>query len=160
MDKDLTSFCGLWCNDCIPGNEKLYALASELYQLLMDIDLKDYVKLKSQKVAEFRDYDIFINVLEAFEKLHCYNYCRKGPCSEAGCAQSCKVRVCAIKKGLEGCWECNAYFSCEYIAEMQLFHPDIKHNLAMIKELGTDNWQERRGRHYNWSKQLGIRFTP
>ncbi len=53
MDKDLTSFCGLWCNDCIPGNEKLYALASELYQLLMDIDFKDYVKLKSQKVAEF-----------------------------------------------------------------------------------------------------------
>ena len=23
-----TSFCGLWCGDCIPANEKIYELAS------------------------------------------------------------------------------------------------------------------------------------
>ncbi|MCL2774475.1 MAG: DUF3795 domain-containing protein [Oscillospiraceae bacterium] len=150
-DKELTAVCGLWCNDCIPSNEKLYSLTSELNQLLIDIGFKNYADFKSNRVVEFKDYDIFINVLNAFKKLHCYNYCHKGPCSEAGCDPSCKIRVCAAEKGFEGCWECDTYLSCEHIEKMNRFHPDIKLNLTMIKEHGVDNWKEYRGRHYNWN---------
>ena len=148
-DKELTSFCGLWCNDCIPSNEKLYSLTSELGQLLENIGFKNYADFKSNKVPEFKDYDTFVSVLNAFEKLHCYNYCRKGPCSEAGCTKSCQIRACAIGKGFNGCWECDVYLSCEHINKMASVHPDIKHNLSMIKEHGIDKWKAYRGRHYN-----------
>jgi len=147
-----TSFCGLWCGDCIPATERLYELTAELNQLLLATGFKNYAEFKSSKVPEFKDYDVFVSILNAFEKLHCYNYCRKGPCSEAGCTPACKIRVCAMEKGFEGCWECDAYSSCEHIGRMEGVHPDIKHNLAMIKEHGTDNWREYRGRHYHWSK--------
>ena len=152
-DKDRTSFCGLWCGDCIPANEKIYELTSELNQLLAEIGFKNYSDFKSKKVSEFNDYDIFIRVLNAFEKLHCYNYCRKGPRSEAGCNTACKIRVCVIEKNIEGCWECDIYTSCERITRMESFHPDIKHNLTMIKEHGIEGWKEHRGRHYQWNKQ-------
>jgi len=150
-DVEQTSYCGLFCGDCIPANEKLYEITRGLSCLLTETGFKNYADYKSDKVPEFNDYDAFINVLNAFEKLHCYNYCRKGPLSEAGCAQSCKIRVCAIEKGLPGCWECDTYSSCGHIERIERFHPDIKHNLHMIKEYGADNWKDHRGRHYNWS---------
>ena len=147
-----TSYCGLWCGDCIPANEKLYEAASKLNRLLVEIGFKNYAAYKSNQVYEFKDYDIFINVLNAFDKLHCYNYCRKGPCSEAGCAKDCKIRLCSIERGLNGCWDCDIYLTCGPITEMEKFHPDIKNNLAMIKEHGVGKWKEYRGRHYYWNE--------
>jgi hypothetical protein len=143
-DRDLTAFCGLWCNDCIPSNEKLYSLTSELHRMLAEIGFENYAAFKSKRVAAFGDYETFLRVLNAFEKLHCYHYCRKGPCSEAGCAESCQIRVCVLQKGLQGCWDCGTYESCAHIERMGRFHPDIKHNLAMIREHGIDNWKADR----------------
>ena len=155
-DKNLTSFCGLWCGDCIPANEKIYELTSELSQLFIETGFKNYAEFKSRRIPEFNDYDTFINVLNSFEKLHCYNYCRQGPHSkEAGC-ETCKIRLCAVEKGFDGCWDCDIYNSCEHIIKMERFHPDIKHNLDMIKENGIDNWKEYRGKHYNWSDNKNI----
>lgn len=152
-NSEKTSFCGLWCGDCIPATERLYEITQELNQLLKEIGFENYAEFKSRRVPEFKDYDTFINVLNAFEKLHCYNYCRQGPRSEdAGC-ENCKIRACAVEKGFQGCWKCDTYSSCERIEKMERFHPDIKHNLKMIKEHGIDNWKEHRGKHYNWSKE-------
>ena len=150
-DLEKTSYCGLWCCDCIPGDERIYELSSALSRVLTETGFKHYADFKSKRVPEFKDYDTFVNVLSAFEKLHCYNGCRNGPCSEAGCAVSCKIRLCSTEKGIEGCWDCDTYTTCEHIAKMERFHPDIKHNLAMIKKYGANNWKDRRGRHYNWN---------
>lgn len=152
-DKNNTAFCGLWCGDCIPANERLYELTSELIQLLNDIKFENCAEFKSNRVPAFKDYDAFINVLNSFEKLHCYNYCRKGPCSEAGCAKSCKFRSCAIDKGFDGCWECDTYLHCEHIIKFEEFHPGKIHNLNMIKQYGIDGWKEYRGKHYKWSSE-------
>ena len=150
-DIEKTSFCGLFCADCIPSNNRLFELAQELNCLLKDTNFQQYADFKSNKVLEFKDYDIFVKVLNSFEKIHCYQYCRKGPCSEAGCAQSCKIRVCSIEKKIEGCWDCDEYTTCEHIEKMERFHPDIKFNLSMIKEHGVHNWKNYRGKHYHWS---------
>ena len=150
-DKNMTSFCGLWCGDCIPANEKIYELTSELNHLLIETGFKNYAEFKTRRVPEFNDYDTFVKVLNAFEKLHCYGHCRQGPHSEdAGC-ENCKIRLCSIEKGFEGCWDCDTYSSCEHIVKMKKFHPDIMQNLANIKEHGIDNWKVYRGKHYNWS---------
>jgi len=93
---DRTSFCGLWCGDCIPANERLYELTSELTRLLDETGFRNYAEFKSRKVPEFADYDLFVKVLNSFEKLHCYDGCRRGPRSEAGCAKDCKIRACCI----------------------------------------------------------------
>ena len=148
-----TSFCGLWCGDCIPANEKLYDTISELKHLLVESGFRNYAEYKSERVPEFKDYDVFLRVLNAFEKLRCLNYCREGPCSEAGCAKECKIRLCSIENGFEGCWDCDTYNTCEQISQMERLHPDIKSNLTQIKAQGIDKWKEYRGRHYRWSEQ-------
>ncbi len=151
-DRELTSYCGLWCNDCIPSNERLYSLTSELRALLHSTGFENYAALKSKRVAAFEEYDRFLSVLDSFKTLHCFNYCRKGPCSEAGCAKDCEIRICVLAKSLDGCWDCDSYSACEHIGRREKLHPDIKHNLAMIKKHGIDHWKYYRGRHYNWSE--------
>lgn len=153
-DRELTSFCGLWCGDCIPSNERLYTLTAELRALLAQTDFKNYAALKSTKIAAFQDYEVFLSVLNAFEKLQCYDGCRKGPRSAAGCAKDCEIRACAREKGLEGCWDCDACPTCGIIKKMEKSHPDIKRNLAMIQKHGIEHWKDYRGRHYSRSEPL------
>jgi len=151
-DRDKTAYCGHYCGDCIPGNERLYALVSELQERLTETGFAHYAAFKANKVPAFRDYDKFLAVLNSFEKLHCYGYCRKGPHSEAGCTMDCKIRLCAIAKELDGCWDCDWVTDCAHIDKMLDFHPNGMENLAAIREYGFDNWKEQRGRHYKWSE--------
>jgi len=151
-DRDKTAYCGLYCGDCIPGNERLYELASELRELLSETGFAHYAAFKSNKVSAFKDYDAFINVLDSFEKLRCHNGCRKGPSSEAGCTTDCKIRVCAIEKGLDGCWDCGQVTDCERIDKVAGFHPGLWQNLTAIREEGIGRWTDLRGRHYKWSE--------
>lgn len=149
-----TSYCGLWCNDCIPSDEELFQLAKALDQKVEDIAFEDYAKYKESKVPEFKYYKEFKAFLTAMEKIHCHNKCYDGPVSVAGCASNCKIRMCAIEKELEGCWQCVDFRRCPEIAGMQQMHPDIVHNLEVIKDKGIEEWKEKRGRHYNF-KNIG-----
>ena len=148
--REQTSFCGLWCNDCIPSNERLFALTAELSQLLDDISFKSYAEYKSDKIKEFKHYDKFVEALKAFEKLHCYNHCYKGPVSCSGCAPDCKIRMCVIKNSYEGCWQCQSFESCQHIADMKKMHPHIIENLKAIRTYGIKNWSKHRGKHYSF----------
>lgn len=147
-----TSFCGLWCNDCIPSNERLYQLTAELSELLEKLGFENYAAYKAEKVPEFSNYQTFLDVLNAFEKVHCYNKCHNGPKSIAGCSSSCKIRVCVLNKNLNGCWECDHFTNCEYILDMETLHPDIRKNLLFLQEKGIGEWSSFRGKHYNWTE--------
>jgi hypothetical protein len=150
-ERESTSFCGLWCGDCIPSNERLFALAAELSQFLKDINFELYAKYKSRKVPELQHYDEFIEVLNAIEKLHCYNHCYLGPISCAGCASDCKIRTCVLENGFEGCWQCLNFETCPNINGMKRMHPNIIENLLAIQTYGIENWSQHRAKHYDFS---------
>ncbi len=152
-DELLTAYCGLWCNDCIPSNERIYQLADELDKLLLETGFENYANFKVPKVPEYENYETFLSVLRALKKVQCKNYCRKGPVSEAGCAPDCVLRQCCIEKEIDGFFACEEVETCERIAAREGFHPGIRQNLTAMKEHGLKNWKDYRGRHYNWSKE-------
>lgn len=145
-----TTYCGLWCGDCIPGDHTLFALARALKQHLEQVGFRHYADYKAAKVPAFLDYSAFEAVLTALEDVHCTRTCYEGPSSKAGCAQNCRLRSCALCKGLDGCWACPDFESCAQIADMRQLHPDILDNLRTIRRVGIGHWASQRGKHYRF----------
>ncbi|MDD5934507.1 MAG: DUF3795 domain-containing protein [Clostridiales bacterium] len=145
-NRDNTSYCGLWCLDCIPSYEELFSTVEKLKGILNETHFKSYAEYKSNKVKEFQQYDVFLEVLNAFEKIRCY----KGPHSVAGCASDCKIRQCCLEKEIDGCWRCEQYHNCESIIGMSEMHPDIVNNLDILHKNGINRWKNARGKHYNF----------
>ena len=74
------------------------------------------------------------------EAMECYG-CKSDQVAEF--AKKCKIRLCAIEKGLDFCFECDEY-PCERMTdflENQSVHPRIHiDNLQNIKEKGLETW--------------------
>jgi len=152
-DRRLTSYCGLYCRDCIPSQTDLFNLAARLETVLSELNFDRYAKLKSgqtywsQSNAVFKDYQRFIDVLHAIRGLECQSICRDGGDWKG---DRCPVRNCAIKKGLAGCWDCDEHKACRHLAPLLEFHPNLACHLELIKTEGMDRWVSRRKSHYPW----------
>ena len=157
MDEErrLTTYCGLYCKDCIPSRKELYNLAFKLEVLLLELGFDKYAALKAEQTywskanAVFGKYPQFVEVLRAIRGLECNNPCRQGGGWKEG---RCEVRNCVLDKKLEGCWECPDFKSCKLLAPMLEFHPNLLYHLELIKREGIDNWADKRKGHYGWSK--------
>ncbi|MCX6008213.1 MAG: DUF3795 domain-containing protein, partial [Chloroflexi bacterium] len=114
MDDDsiLTTYCGLYCKDCIPSRKELFLTAARLDQLLIELQFDRYAELKagqtywSEANHEFKNYPEFVSVLRAIRNLECKSVCREGGGWKG---DRCQVRNCAMEKHLTGCWECAGY---------------------------------------------------
>jgi hypothetical protein len=148
-NRNLTSFCGLYCLDCIPANKELFELLLKLDKLLEKIKFKKYAELKAKKYKYFGNYDIFINVLKSMQKLQCRNGCYKGPVSQLGCAKNCEIRRCVIKKKYNGCWDCGIFNECKLLKNKKINASMLK-NIKLIKKYGINGWIGKRGKHYIW----------
>jgi hypothetical protein len=146
-EKKLTSYCGLYCADCIPSKQCLFESLQKFEQELGNLGFEKYAQLKAEKIPEFKKYSDFLEVLSAIKNLEC-----KAPCRENGGYADCKIRSCAIGKGYEGCWECADFKNCELLLPIKEIHSLLDCNLALIKRKGVDNWSTERGKHYSWSK--------
>jgi hypothetical protein len=146
-EKRLTSYCGLYCLDCVPSNRCLFETVEKFENQLKKVGFEKYVQLKSNTNVTFKKYTDFLEVLTAIKNLEC-----KAPCRENGGFVDCKIRSCAIGKDYEGCWECDDFKSCELLSPIKKIHPLLDYNLALIKSNGIDNWSAKRGKHYSWSK--------
>jgi hypothetical protein len=145
--KNLTAYCGLFCHDCIPANERLFRLIRELDDLAASLHLEEYARLKAESNPPLRDYPIFAGVLSELAALQC-----PAPCRSGGGKRGCAIRECASGRGYEGCWECAERMSCRLLEHLRSFHGEtIDSNLDNIKKYGTDDWADKRGRHYPWS---------
>lgn len=149
-DKRNTSYCGLYCPDCIPSNKKLFQLISELEENLEGIKFDKYAELKSKRSSIFGEYQVFIKVLKEIKKLECSSTCRDGPNSILGCRIDCKIRQCAIEKEYEGCWKCDSYRNCVKLSELKINHPLLETNIETIKRFGIEKWPDKRSKHYFW----------
>jgi hypothetical protein len=147
-DRRFTAYCGLYCRDCIPSDQMLFKSLGEFGKCLDAVGFDTYAGLKAKTNPIFREYPIFMEVLGEIKKLECVKYCREG-----GCKPDCAVRACAMNKGHEGCWECDAYKNCDLLLPLKNIHPSLEHNLELVREHGMDGWSSLRGKHYQWSSE-------
>ncbi|MCW3996575.1 MAG: DUF3795 domain-containing protein [Candidatus Bathyarchaeota archaeon] len=148
-NKKLTSYCGLYCLDCIPSNKRLFDTLRAFEEQLNRAGFEKYAQLKSGSNAVFKKYPQFKEVLGAIENLEC-----KAPCRQGGGYADCKIRLCAQSKSYEGCWECSGYRNCDLLVPIKRVHPLLDYNLDLIKREGVCDWSKKRGKHYSWSKNL------
>lgn len=156
MDDDsrLTTYCGLYCKDCIPSHKELYTTAARLHTLLDQLQFEKYAQLKARQTYwsaanhAFQHYPEFIEVLQAIGSLECTSLCRDGGGWKG---DRCQVRNCAMEKKLAGCWECPGYKTCEKLSPLLKFHPNLGYHLELIKAEGINNWSSKRKGHYPWS---------
>ncbi|MCX6004975.1 MAG: DUF3795 domain-containing protein [Chloroflexi bacterium] len=152
-DADLTAYCGLYCRDCIPSKKELFTVIARLQELIKDLQLDKYAEVKAAQTywskanKAFAKYHDFSEVLQAISGLECKVTCREGGGYKGS---RCEVRNCAQSKNLKGCWECSEYKTCNLLAPLKNFHPNLEYNLSLIKAEGIDNWAEKRKGHYRW----------
>jgi hypothetical protein len=149
----LTTYCGLYCKDCIPSKTELYRLAARLQELLEELNFNEYAKLKagqtywSEANSAFRHYAEFLDMLKAIRGLECTSPCREGGGWKGG---RCAIRNCAIEKGVPGCWDCGEYKACQHLEPLLKFHPNLAYHLELIRSEGIDKWAAKRRGHYPW----------
>lgn len=146
----LTAYCGLYCQDCIPSQKRLFKLLQQLEQLLGHLNFGAYARLKAKTLPEFKDYRVFAKILKAMRKLECTKPCRQG-----GGKPTCAIRACARSEDFEGCWECRSFKTCAQLAYLKKIHPGLEYNLRTLARSGVNYWVKKRGPHYQWSSTKG-----
>ena len=137
-DKDLITYCGLYCGDCFMYKGKIADLARDLR--------KELRQAKFAKTAEslsdisffqvFKNYPQCYEVLGALVKFRCKRTCRGG-----GGPPFCKMRKCCQKKSIDGCWQCDEFETCENLDFLKPVHSDAHlRNLRTLKKTDVDGF--------------------
>ncbi len=136
-DKELIAYCGLYCGDCFGYRQKMADLARDLR--------KELRQTKFAKTAEslsevsffkvYKDYPQCYEVLGAMVKMRCKS------CRASGGPPFCKMRNCCQKKGIDGCWQCDEFETCDKLDFLKANHDDahIK-NLRILSKKGVDSF--------------------
>lgn len=146
-NKNLIAYCGLYCGDCFAYKGKIADLARDLRKELRDVKFdRTAESLSSLSFFEvFKNYKQSYDVLGAMVKFRCKRACKGG-----GGPPFCKIRKCCQKKGIEGCWECDEFETCNKLDFLKENHGDahIK-NLRKIKRAGLDDFIKGKRLWYN-----------
>lgn len=136
--KAFIAYCGLYCEECPAYQGVIADLSRDLR--------KELRKSKAGEIAEsiaantpfkeFKYYQECYDLLGLFVKSRCKKTCRDG-----GGLPSCKIRTCCQKKGIDGCWQCEEFTTCEKLGILKPGHGDahIK-NLRKLKRKGTSEF--------------------
>ncbi|MBE9513069.1 MAG: DUF3795 domain-containing protein [Chloroflexi bacterium] len=133
--QELIAYCGLYCGDCFGYKGNLADLArdlrKELRQAKFDKTAKHLSTIPFFKA--FENYPQCYEVLGALVKLRCKS------CKAGGGPPFCKIRSCCLKKGINGCWQCDEFETCVKLDFLKPNHEDahIK-NLRILKKKGVD----------------------
>jgi len=150
-DKNLIAYCGLYCGDCFSYKGKIADLARDLRQELRQVRFDKTAEFVSTVsfFKVFKNYPQCYEVLGALVKFRCKNTCKGG-----GGPPFCKMRKCCQKKGIEGCWQCDEFETCEKLDFLKLNHGDahIK-NLRIIKQKGIDEFLKGKKYWYSEAKR-------
>jgi len=143
-EKDLIAYCGLYCGDCFGYKGKIADLARDLRKELRQTKFSRIAQTMSETpfFAVYKDYPQCYEVLGAMVKFRCKRTCRGG-----GGPPVCKIRSCCQKKGIDGCWQCDEFETCQKLDFLKPSHVDahIK-NLKILKKAGVDSFLE--GKRY------------
>ncbi|OYT28801.1 hypothetical protein B6U98_04090 [Thermoplasmatales archaeon ex4572_165] len=150
-DQNLIAYCGLNCADCHGYSGIIPDLARDLRKELRQIKYDKFASFISTYPfgKDFEKYEECYKVLGAMVKFRCKRGCRNG-----GGSPFCKIRKCAEKKELDGCWECDEYKECKKLQFLEPVHGDahIK-NISKIKKMGKTEFLIGKTLWYNKKKE-------
>ena len=130
----LIAYCGLYCGDCFGYKQTVADLARDLRKELRSyrFDLLADLMATVPFFKEFKDYDKCYKLLGTMVKFRCKKTCRGN-----GGPPDCKIRNCARKKKLDGCWQCDDFPTCKKLKILEPHHgiAHLKH-LRKIKKQG------------------------
>jgi hypothetical protein len=132
---DLIGYCGLYCGDCVGHTQIVANLARDMRKELRRhrFDKMADMLAKVPFFKEFKDYDKCYNLLGTMMKMRCKKTCRGN-----GGPPDCKIRTCARKKKLDGCWQCEDFPTCEKLKFLEANHGEAHlKNLRILKKQGT-----------------------
>ena len=138
--KDLVAYCGLYCGDCFGYKGKIADLARDLRKELRQAKFNQIAQAMSETpfFAVYKDYPQCYEVLGAMVKFRCKRTCRGG-----GGPPFCHIRTCCQKKGIDGCWQCDEFETCEKLDFLKPSHVDAHlKNLRTLKKAGVDSFLE------------------
>jgi hypothetical protein len=145
-DRDLIAYCGIYCGECFIGQGKVADLARDLRKELRAyrVDKMAETFAETPFFAVFKDYPQCYDVLGALVRLRCHKGCREG-----GGPPFCKIRKCCLKKGIEGCWECEEFESCRELDFLKAHGDAPLKNLRKLKKAGVEGFLK--GKKYWYS---------
>ena len=139
-EKDLVAYCGLYCGDCFGHKGKIADLARDLRKELRQAKFEKNADVMSTVsfFEVFKNYRQCYDVLGALVKFRCKRACRGG-----GGPPFCKMRTCCQKKGIDGCWLCHEFETCEKLDFLKPVHGDAHlKNLRILNKTGVDSFLE------------------
>lgn len=138
-EKELIAYCGAYCGDCHGYKGKIMDLARDLRKELRQANFAREAKLMSgvPYFAALKDYPQCYEVLGTLVRLRCKRTCRGN-----GGPPGCKVRDCCRQKGIEGCWLCSEFETCEKLDSLKKPYDEDVHlkNLRILSKTGVDSF--------------------
>lgn len=120
-DISLLGYCGLNCAECFGYKMTISEAAKALRRELRAAKLKDAWK----EIPFLGEYEPFKKSLDGLAMLRCTKACRGG-----GGNPWCKIRKCCQKMGLDGCWACPDFETCNKLTVRYV------KNIKKIKKAG------------------------
>jgi hypothetical protein len=142
----MIAYCGLYCQECPSYTGSIADLARDLR--------KELRTFRYDKIAEslssysffkyFKHYPECYEVLGGLVKMRCKRGCKAG-----GGPPFCKIRKCCVKKGIEGCWECDEFKTCTKLDFLRASHGDAHlKNLRILSRRGVDHFLDGKKNWY------------
>ena len=129
-------FCGIWCGSCAGGNGVSIELTKRYEEFVKKCNLEKW----APKGFDFKE---FMKGLASIQTMHLCPGCLRG-----GGNPTCKIRVCASKKGVTDCSQCDQIMACKNFEMLEKSHPTIKEDLIKIKNV------DRQGLIEKWINEL------
>ena len=134
------AYCGLFCGACVIRNGRTAALSRELLDSMRTPEflklLEGLPRLKPELFQALKDQQACCRVLEAMIHLDCEATCRDG-----GGSSGCQIRECCRNNGVEGCWSCDDFETCEVLSWLNPVHGEAhRQNLRIIRESGLEQF--------------------
>jgi hypothetical protein len=176
MESNYVSACGLTCCDCLFYKNEFFQAAKTMKRLIdeyrFDVFFNSLSKSAtseaiaahlrrdgSQLEAMFRVFEHmpdFVRVLEGLIYLECQHTCREGNgCSIGGTPHQCAALECVNSKGLDGCWKCAEYKTCDKLGfQRKSYGKTVTDNLDLLERAGTTSLRARGNQYYEWQRQM------
>ncbi len=176
MENKYVCACGLTCCDCLFYKKEFFEAANTMKRLIDGYRFDYFYNILSKKevsgqIAEhlkadkaeyqamfriFEKMPDFVKVLEGIISTQCKYTCReKNGCSIGGITHACEAIECVSKKGIEGCWKCAEYKTCDKLSfQKNNYGKTVTENLAQLEREGMSSLQARGNQYYQWQRRI------